>query len=271
MLKNRGGIISLLVLVLLFFLILIAALTIALKGVNKRLNNISLSVEEMAEQHITADVELNQSIAINSYFRISDAVSVGIDMVVETVIPVDVEIPIDQNLLVPFKIGVKDYIKLDTTIMITDDIYAIVEDTLKLDQNVTMPTSKKRGITLPVKASIPLNERVKVIFNQAIPVHAVVPVDLLIIDTLPVGLNLKVPVTLMLPVRIPVKTNAKVSFPESIPVTGEIPVSLSIPVDIPLSETSLEPYFTRIAKGLKELTKLNAKKSDENNPELKTK
>ena len=225
--------VPLLTIVVLFTLLIIAALVSVLSVVNNRLDNIAKVLEETAEQHITADIDLITDLPLNSKFRIEDEVTVGINMLVESVIPINVEIPIDQKLLVPFKIGVKDYIKLDTTIMIIDDVFAIIEDTLHLDQKVTMPTSKRRGVNLPIKASIPLSERVKVKVNQAIPVHSVVPIDLLIIDTLAVGLNIKVPVNVMVPVRIPVNTSAKVSFPEAIPVVGTIPVAITIPADIP--------------------------------------
>ena len=243
--------------VVLFCILIVAALVIALNIANKRLKNIASILEETVEQHIMADVELNTNIPLNSNFQINEAITVGINMMVETVIPINVEIPVNENMLVPFKIGVKDYIKLDTTIMISDDVYAIIEDTLYIDQKFTVPTSKKRGISVPIRAGIPLNERVKVSFNQAIPAQSVVPVDLLIIDTLAVGLNIRVPVDIKLPVRIPVNTTAEVSFPNFVPVTGDIPVSLKIPVDIALSETALALYLTNIAKGLRGLIKLN--------------
>ena len=239
-----------------FCFLIIAALTIVLTRINGRLNNLAVLLEQTAEQHLTANVALDTDLPLNSSFQIPDNVTVGISMVVETVIPLNVEIPVNENILVPFKIGVKDYIRLDTTIMITEDVFANVEDTLHIDQKFTMPTSKKRGITVPIIASIPINERVKINVNEAIPVHSVVPVDLLIIDTLPVGLNIKVPVNINVPVRIPVNTWAKVSFPDSIPVVGEIPVSVIIPVDIPLSETALAPYFKNLAQGLRGLIKL---------------
>lgn len=239
-----------------FCFLIIAALTIVLTRINGRLNNLAVLLEQTAEQHLTANVALDTDLPLNSSFQIPDNVTVGISMVVETVIPLNVEIPVNENILVPFKIGVKDYIRLDTTIMITEDVFANVEDTLHIDQKFTMPTSKKRGITVPIIASIPINERVKINVNEAIPVHSVVPVDLLIIDTLPVGLNIKVPVNINVPVRIPVNTWAKVSFPDSIPVVGEIPVSVIIPVDIPLTETALAPYFKNLAQGLRGLIKL---------------
>ena len=115
-------------------LLIIGTLVIALKIASKRLANIALVLEETAEQHIIANVDLNTNLPLNSNFQINDDVRVGIDMVVETLIPIHVEIPVNENILVPFKIGVKDYIKLDTTILITDDVYAMVEDTLYLDQ-----------------------------------------------------------------------------------------------------------------------------------------
>lgn len=264
----KKWIVPVLTLVILFCFLLIAALVIALNIVNKRLDYIALAVEETAEQHITADVLLNKSIPVNFSIRIADEVMVGIDMIVETVIPVDIEIPVNEKMMVPFKIGIKDYIKLDTTIMITDDVYADVEDTIYVNQNVTVPTSKRRGITLPIRASLPLNERVKISVDQPIPIHSVVPVDLLIIDTLDVGLNIKVPVKVNLPVRIPVRTKATVSFPEAISVVGDLPVSLTIPVDIPLSETKLAPCFIKIANGLRGLIDLNTSLTIDNNIQL---
>ena len=255
--KNRVWIQPLWLAIFVFCLVVISGLVLALVIVNKRLNSIAQSVEAISNQHITANVPLNKSIAVNSRFRISEAVTVGIDMMVEAVIPIDVEIPINEKMLVPIKVGVKDYIKIDTTIVIKDYVYANVEDTIAINQKVTIPTSKRKGIQVPINANIPLNERVKVSVNQAVAVRCVVPVEMLIIDTLDVGVKMKVPVKLKIPVRIPVNTLAKVSFPESIAVVGEIPVSLTIPVDIPLSETTLSPYFKQVSNGLNGLINLN--------------
>lgn len=253
---------------LIFSICLIIVLIIALKVVNKRLENLADLLDTTVEQHITSDVILNTSLPLNSSFQIKEELSVGINMMVETVIPLNVEIPVDQKIFIPFKIGVKDYIKLDTTIMITDDVFATVIDTLYLDQKFTMPTSEKRGINVPVKASIPLNERVKININEAIPVYSIVPIDLLIVDTLPVGLDIKVPVNIKVPVSIPISTSAKVSFPDNIPVSGTIPISLIIPVDIPFSDTDLAPYILNISKGLRGLVKVKNSSSKRTNKEI---
>ncbi len=155
--KLKRWIVSLIAMVVLFVFLVLISVSIVLNVLNNRLDNIAVILEETADQHITADIDLITDLPLNSKFRIEDEVTVGINMFVESVIPINVEIPIDQKLLVPFRIGVKDYIKLDTTIMITDDVFAIVEDTLHLDQNVTVATSKRRGVNLPIKASLPLS------------------------------------------------------------------------------------------------------------------
>ena len=141
----------LLIATLIICLLLIIALVSALKIAGKRLDIIASVLKETAEQHITADVKLDTKLPLNSNFEVADEVVVGIDMVVETSIPINIEIPVNENMLVPFKIGIKDYIKLDTSIMITKDVYAMVEDTIFLDQKVTVPTSKKRELHCPSK------------------------------------------------------------------------------------------------------------------------
>ena len=88
------------------------------------------------------------------------------------------------------------------------------------------------------------------------------PIDMLIVDTLPVGLSLRIPVDLMVPVNIPLKTSARIQFDDAMSVDAEIPVKLTIPVDIPLEETSLAYYFKKMAEGLKGLTKLSDKNEE---------
>ena len=56
-----------------------------------------------------------------------------------------------------------------------------------------------------------MDQKLNIGFDELLPVKSTVPVDLLIIDTLPVGLSLKIPVDLDVPV-LPLKTKAKISF-----------------------------------------------------------
>jgi hypothetical protein len=113
---------------------------------------------------------------------------------------------------------------------------------------------------MPIIGKIPVKQNLKVGFNELLPVHSIVPIDMLIIDTLPVGLSMKIPVDVMVPVKIPLKSTARITFSQAMPVNAEIPIKLTIPVDIPLSETSLAIYFRKMAEGLRGLTKLSTDK-----------
>lgn len=95
--------------------------------------------------------------------------------------------------------------------------------------------------------------------NELVLVKVLIPVDLLIIDTLSVGVNMKIPVDVLVPVKLPLNTTATISFPEAIPVNGNIPLALTIPVNIPLEKTDLAVYFKKMAKGLRDLTVLKVK------------
>lgn len=236
---------------------IIVVLITALKVSEGRLEILGDTMEEMAAQHIITEVTVNEVIPVTTTIDVTSSVEVGIDMLVESEIPFRAEIPVNENMLIPFKIGVKDYIKLDTTITITDYVNILVDDTIPLDQKVKMPIFGKRGPTVPIKGKIPIKQSLYVGFEEALPVHSIVPIEMLIIDTLPVGLSMSIPVDLMVPIRIPLHTTATVSFGDAMPINANIPITLTIPVDIPLEETSLAFYFRKMAKGLRGLTKLS--------------
>ncbi len=242
---------------------IIGVLITALNVSEKRLFVIGNTMEEMAKQHIVTEVTVNETIPLNSDISITEELNVNIDMFLDTEIPFRADIPVNEEMLVPFKIGVHDYIMLDTTIQVTDFVDIIVDDTIPLNQKVKVPIFGKRGPTMPISGKIPLNQKLHIGFDEAMPVKSVVPIDMLIIDTLPVGLSMKIPVDLMVPVKIPIKTSARINFDGPMPVDAEIPISLSIPVDIPLEETSLAAYFKKMAKGLKSLTELSFDDNDE--------
>jgi len=236
---------------------IIGVLITALNVSEGRLQIIGETMEEMAVQHIITEVTVDEAIPVKTNIAITSEVEVGIDMLVESKIPFRAEIPVNEDMLIPFKIGVKDYIKLDTTISVTDYVNILVDDTIPLNQKVKLPIFGKRGPSVPIQGLIPVKQSLYVGFEEDLKVHSVVPVDLLIIDTLPVGLSMKIPVDLMVPIRIPLHTNATVTFGDAMPVNADIPITLTIPVDIPLEETSLAYYFKKMAAGLKGLTVLS--------------
>ena len=235
--------------------VLIGVLLAALKIMEFRLNNIGNTMEEMAVQHIITDVEVNEDIPLNSAITVTDDLTVNIDMFIQTEIPFTAMIPVSEEMLVPIRMGVKDYIALDTLIWVKDQITILVDDTIPLDQKMKMTIfGKDRGPSVPIKSKIPLNQSLLVDFEEPLPVRSTIPIDMLIIDTLPIGIEMSIPVDVMVPVKIPIKQTAKISFNGPMPVDAMIPISMNIPVDIPLEETSLAKYFRKLAGGLKGLT-----------------
>lgn len=266
MLKNwtkfQKWTVAVLSLLLLICVGIIITLLIVLQVTERRLQAVGDVMEEMAVQHIITEVSVDESIPLKSDISVMDELVVNIDMTVNTEIPFTAKIPVSEEMLVPFKIGVKDYIKLDTTIEVTDWVNIDVNDTIPLDQKVKMPIFGKRGPSIPIQGKIPVKQTLNVGFSELLPVHSVVPVEMLIIDTLPVGLDMKIPVNVMVPVSLPIKQQAKITFNGAMPVDANIPITLTIPVDIPLSETSLAVYFRKLAAGLKGLTNLSLEDVD---------
>ena len=250
--------VTILGLVILFITLggIIFALLTALNVSEQRLQVLGDTMEEMAEQHIITEVTVDEAIPVDTKIAITEEIEVGINMTVRSEIPFKALIPVSENMLIPFKLGVQDYIQLDTTIMVQDYVNILVDDTIPLNQKVKMPILGKRGPTIPIEGKIPLKQSLLVGFEEALPVKSTVPIDMLIIDTLPVGLDMKIPVDLMVPIDIPLKTSARITFGEAMPVDAEIPITLTIPVDIPLEETSLAKYFKKMAEGLRTLTNL---------------
>ncbi len=254
---KKNSIIILLLTGLIISIGIIVVLIISLKIAEKRLDNIGNTMEEMAMQHIITEVIINETIPLNSDIIVTDELKVNINMLLETESPFQAEIPVNEDMLIPFKIGVHDYIKLDTTIMVTDYVNILVNDTIPLNQKMNMSFFGGKGMNFPIRGKIPVNQSLYIGFEEALHVHSVVPIDMLIIDTLPVGLSLRIPVDLMIPVKIPLKSSALITFDEPMAVDANIPIQLTIPVDIPLEETSLAYYFRKMAKELRGLTKVS--------------
>ena len=235
--------------------VLIGVLLAALKIMEIRLEDIGNTMEEMAVQHIVTEVVVNEDIPLNSAITVTEELTVNIDMYIETEIPFTAMIPVSEQMMVPIKMGVKDYITLDTLIWVKDQITILVDDTIPLNQKMKVAIfGKNRGPSMPIVAKIPLKQSLLIDFDEPLPVRSTIPIDMLIIDTLPIGIKMSIPVDVMVPVKIPIKQTARIGFNGPMPVDAMIPISMTIPVDIPLEQTSLAKYFRKLAKGLKGLT-----------------
>lgn len=236
---------------------IIGSLLLVLHVAEGRMQVLGDTMEAMATLHIVNDVEVHDTIPLNTDITITEELTVGIDMVVDSKIPFRAEIPVTEQMMVPIRIGVRDYLILDTTIQIKDQVTIHMNDTLPLDQKMKMPIFGKRGPNIPIKGRIPIDEDITVSFDEPMRVYSIIPIDLLIVDTLPIGLQMKIPVDLMIPIHLPIKSHAKIRFDGPMPVNAKVPLEMTIPVDIPLEETSLAEYFIKMAEGLRGMTRLS--------------
>ena len=175
------------ILTLLSFLICIVIIVMpysALKVADHRLEKLGQIVDEIAVQHIITDVSIDDTIPLNSDIFVTEEIEVNIDLKLKTEIPLNVEIPVDQSILVPFEMGVLDYITIDTLIEVMDNVNIIVDDTIPLNQRVNVSLLGGKGFNIPIKGDIPVDQKLNIGFDELLPVKSIVPVDLLIIDIL---------------------------------------------------------------------------------------
>lgn len=229
---------------------IIAGLLFALKTSEKKLNKLGDLMEQMSDSRIEYDMTVEQTIPVTTNATITEDVNVGIDLTVIHEIPFQAEIPVTEKMMIPIRLGVSQTIYVDTLISITEDVLIQVDDTIPLDQKI-----QAMGVNMKAKAQIPLKQDLKVGFDEKLHMQAHIPIDMNIIDSMPLDLNMKIPVNIMVPVRIPLKTTAKISFIETLPFQADIPIKLDVPVNIPLNETAMGDYLKKVSKGMKELTK----------------
>jgi hypothetical protein len=231
-------------------IVIIAILIFALKTSERKLTDLGNVMEEMSNSRIQYNMTVTQDIDVMTDAEITEDVNVGIDLVVESLIPFQAEIPVNESMLIPINLGVDQVIYVDTLISIVGDVRINVDDTIPLNQKI-----KAAGIKVKAEALIPLKQELTVSFDEKIRMQSYIPISMQIRDSMALGLSMKIPVNLMIPVRIPVKTTAKISFFETLPFKATIPIKLDVPVDIPLNETAMGEYLKKVAKGMRELTK----------------
>jgi len=103
--------------------------------------------------------------------------------------------------------------------------------------NQTINYSLQISQTVPVRTTVPFNQRLDIPINQTVPVDTIIQIN----PTLPVvgPIALDVPVKTTIPVRITVP----ISFSQSIPVNADVPINLVVPIQIRIADTELKPQI----------------------------
>lgn len=230
---------------------IIAVLLFVLNTMEKRLEDLGDLMEEMSDSRIEYLMTISEIVPVRTDAEIPEQITVGIDLVVTSSIPFTAYIPISEKMMIPINLGITDKIYVDTLISIVGDVRIQVKDTIPLDQHIRV-----KGLKIPAKAQIPLNQELTVSFDEQIRMQSYIPIHMAVKDQMSVDLNMSIPVDVMVPVKIPVKTTAKITFLEPLPFKADIPITLDVPVDIPLNETAMGKYLKEVAKGMRGLVKL---------------
>lgn len=111
-----------------------------------------------------------------------------------------------------------------------------IEFDVPIDENISIETEilLDRTLTVPIKATFPIDEVVETTITIAGPFDTEIPLDV----SVPVRLD--VPVDLEIPF----------SISEIIPISAEVPVRLTIPIAIDVAETELASLSDALGQGL---------------------
>jgi hypothetical protein len=209
-------------------------------------------LKSLGEARIKYDVPLNDTLEINTEFKVTQKVKVFVELRFKNTIDISDIVPVDQMIDVPINIVVNRMINVDTAILIKDKLTVFLDEKIPVDQMVTIPIVGKKGINIPLVTVIPLKQNISLNLGT-IPFQTGIPISIPISEKIPVNIKLNIPINMKVPLDVPVRSEAIITFPYTLPVHGKIPIKMKVRVDIPLSETSLKPKFDSLANVIKSL------------------
>ncbi|MFT5860813.1 MAG: hypothetical protein ACI865_002928 [Flavobacteriaceae bacterium] len=211
-------------------------------------------LEQLGMETIEHTVHVNTIIPFDTEIMVLDPIEVEIELTIDEYIHIKANIPVKDIIQVPINMRVKENIELDTTIRVMEKLNINLDTKIPIDQTFLIPRGKKgKGINIPIRASIPVNQNVQISFNDPMKVKSTIAIDIPVQQTLDVEFQLDVPMDQSVPMRLPLKTTAIVTFRQPMKVTGEIPIVLDIPVVIPLSTTPIKNSMERVASELRKI------------------
>lgn len=233
---------------------IISILTFVKINAEKHLELTAQHLEQLGEGEIDHTVHVNTVIPFNIEIMLLEPIEVEIELTIDEYVHIKANIPVRDILQVPINMRVKENIEMDTTIRVMEQLNINLDTNIPIDQTFLIPRGKKgKGIKIPIKTSIPVNQNVQISFNDPMKVRSTIALDIPVQQTLDVEFQLDVPMDQIVPLHLPIKTTAIVTFRQPIKVTGEVPIILEIPVVIPLSKTPIKKSMDNVASELRKI------------------
>ncbi|MDG1331678.1 MAG: hypothetical protein P8P74_05065 [Crocinitomicaceae bacterium] len=214
----------------------------------------SQHLESLGNEEINHTVFVNTTIPLDTEIQVTEPIEVAIELGINQEVRIKADVPVRDIIQVPVNLRVKENIELDTTISVMERISVNLNTMIPVDQKFLIPRGNKgKGITIPIRASIPVNQDVDIGFNDPMRVQSTIGVDIPVQQTLDVEFEMIVPMDQNVLLNLPVKTTAMVSFLRPMKVKGEIPIKLEIPVVIALKDTPIKSTMENVASELRQL------------------
>lgn len=211
-------------------------------------------LENLGDQEINHTVFVNTTIPLDTEIEVTEPIEVEIELTIDEYVRIKANIPVRDLISVPIDLRVRENIEMDTTISVLDLINVNLDTEIAVDQKFLIPRGKKgKGISIPIKAKIPVNQDVQIGFNDPMRVKSTIAVDIPVQQTIDVEFSIVVPMDQDVPLHLPLKTTAMVTFKHPMKVKGVIPVKLEIPVVIPLSKTPIKKSMENVANELRKM------------------
>jgi hypothetical protein len=205
---------------------------------------------ELAGSRIQYTFHLSQTFPLSTVIAVNERIPVPVSLTVNDTIPVRAEIPFQQKLVVPVNLQIDQVFTVDTSVPFHDQIVAPVDDVIHIDERFNVRLLGQ-NFSVPIRGDIPVKLNVTIPVEQDFPIHADIPVQFPISETLSVAIDWTVPVDLDIPLRLPVKTTVIVPFSRTIPIRVDVPLALDAPIDIAIGETPLGATLRELAERLR--------------------
>ncbi|MFH0894833.1 MAG: hypothetical protein V2A54_10405 [Bacteroidota bacterium] len=249
--KNKTGIIAI-VLAVLLPVALAIYLSLKLNESREKLNQAADIIESLGNASFTIDADIQDSIEINTSFRIPVSIPVHVRMNVSVNAPLDMNVPINRQLNIPFSVKINQMLPVDTVFRFPAGIQALVNDSIPLNSRMKIKFWPGMRIPFKVQGTVPFNKALKLDPGN-VRVASNIPVRLSLSDSIPVFLDFSVPVKDTIPMNLFIDSDAQITFYTSLPVRGRLPLKMKTPVKVDFSKTPLKARFDSLARVMRKI------------------
>ncbi len=249
--SNRWLTFSFVLIILLLSTFAVVALTKYRKA-DAQLDKAADMIEEIGRSRFEVIAEVDDTMPLSTTINIPVSVPVRVSMNLSIDAPFTMNVPVNQELNIPFHLDIQELIPIDTVFHFPDAIAPYVNDSFGLATKMDVRIFPGFRVPFRVSGIIPLNENLS--FEMpSMRVKAVIPIEIDISESIPVKLSFNLPLNQNINLPLHINTAATISFIQEIPVHADFPVHLAVPVPVDFGSTPLKPRFDSLSRMLRDV------------------